>query len=127
MGKQEDSIFFKLHVVSDKDRKAFDKMLRRIFDYTTYHKKDNVDILNLIAKNECGKILENYLISLNDIQKTSLFYTAVESNCIELVNVMIGMQVNLQPHKIKELIDMADRCKYSEMFTLLKKSFPMKE
>ncbi len=127
MGKQEDSIFFKLHVVSDKDRKAFDKMLRRIFDCTTYHKKDNVDILNLIAKNECGKILENYLISLNDIQKTSLFYTAVESNCIELVNVMIGMQVNLQPHKIKELIDMADRCKYSEMFTLLKKSFPMKE
>lgn len=127
MGKQEDSIFFKLHVASDKDRKAFDKMLRLIFDYTTYHKKDNVDILNLIAKNECGKILENYLISLNDIQKTSLFYTAVESNCIELVNVMIGMQVNLQPHKIKELIDMADRCKYSEMFTLLKKSFPMEE
>lgn len=124
MERQED---FKLHIASDKDKRAFDEILKMIFHYTTYHKKEGIYILDLIAKNKCGKILENYFMSLSDIQKMGIFYTAVESNCVELVNFMIDMQINIQPHRIKELTDIARRGNYFEMLKLLEKAFPSKK
>ncbi len=119
----KENLLFNLHTFCDKDKEAYDRMLRLIFNYTTYNKKEGVYILDLITKNRYEKLLEEYFISIGDRKKISIFYTAVESNCIELVKFMINIKINIQPHQIMELIDTARICKYPEMLKLLKESF----